>query len=549
MAKFNVGDLVIGTRSSHAVARDGLLCVVKQVPRWNNVDMKVEVVGGKKYYANLWYNVYQNQFDAITLEEYLGRYPDAVIDYGKLDLDPPMKKDVQLHMDMSKSYAITEDERNGLVADICNWFDSIGKKYKKEAIERIVDKWVQEKGWIIEIFKKHPNYNGKYQIVFSEDYPRKFDVAGVQSFARWINNNRSETLRNHQYKTTAFGYNEAVRSYKKLRDVRDYMRDLSREYHCADVRVNGRTIDDVVREMEYFEDIIRRYNDLRDKVYIAGEFAYEKKAYEIYERLRLLSGNIDRLLSTNITEEDTVRLKSCFPNEKINITVGRKLSRTINEIMHYTGMSEIPGYEKAFAAYSDAVNPVAIKRYTVLSVHPIDYLTMSDGNSWHSCHSIRRDGAYHSGTLSYMLDRASFVYYTVDSKYNGNEIEKQPKITRCMFHMGNEKLVQGRVYPQSMDSDNDTYLVVRNIVRRVLATALGIADDWTIQKGTSACDKEVTTKGTHYPDYLHSRGCNVSRIKRRDRYTTARKITVGARPICIRCGKEHNGRYIKCSYC
>ena len=56
-------------------------------------------------------------------------------------------------------------------------------------------------------------------------------------------------------------------------------------------------------------------------------------------------------------------------------------------------------YDK-FAKYADSINPIKVKRHTVLSVHPIDYYTMSFGNSWTSCHcsASRCTGRDSSGT-------------------------------------------------------------------------------------------------------------------------------------------------------
>ena len=548
MANFNVGDLVIGTRSNHTVARNGLLCVVTQSFRWSSY-MKVAIVGGPKYYAGLNYEVYKSNFDAITLDEYKKLYPNAFINYGEIGENNLSEANVQLHMDMSKRYEIGTEEKNELIDDVCNWLKEVGRSYTRDAVERIIDEWVKNKGWIIEIFKKHPNYNGKYQIVFDQDYQRGFDFSLVNKFSRWIANNNSTIISNNQVKVTAYAYNEAKRNINRIKDIIEYFDDIKHDFGL-NATINRCSKDEFVERLEYFKEIIDIYNTKQrnGEIVIKGNYAYSKEAYEIFVALDHLAGYLSEFKNKNLTETDVEVIKAIFKDKKINAVAGRKLSRMINEIMHYTGMSDLPEYEKAFADYSDAVNPVAIKRFTVLSVHPIDYLTMSNGNSWSSCHSVVKHGGYNSGTISYMLDPSSFVYYTVDKRYKGNTIEREPKITRCMFHMGNERLVQGRVYPQNTDKDADTYLVIRNIVRRVLSTAMNIADDWTIRKGTANCISQITSHGTHYRDYNHVDLCNVSRIKRKDAYQSNKKITVGADPICIKCGKRHRRSEINCCY-
>lgn len=45
-----------------------------------------------------------------------------------------------------------------------------------------------------------------------------------------------------------------------------------------------------------------------------------------------------------------------------------------------------------------------------LSVHPLDYLSISENNhNWRSCHSL--DGDYRAGNLSYMLDESTIICY------------------------------------------------------------------------------------------------------------------------------------------
>ena len=56
-----------------------------------------------------------------------------------------------------------------------------------------------------------------------------------------------------------------------------------------------------------------------------------------------------------------------------------------------------------------------IEGYLHLSVHPMDFLAMSENNSsWRSCHSL--DGDYRAGNLSYMVDGTTIVAYLASDK-------------------------------------------------------------------------------------------------------------------------------------
>jgi hypothetical protein len=149
-----------------------------------------------------------------------------------------------------------------------------------------------------------------------------------------------------------------------------------------------------------------------------------------------------------------------------------------------------------------------------------------------------------------MLDESTFVFYTVDKSYDGNEYELQPKINRNMFHMGNDKLIQGRVYPQATDGAVSIYKQIREIAQKVVSDCLEVPNMWKNVKGTSECGKMVCSKGTHYRDYVNFSDCNVSYLKGTDDAINKEIITVGHTPICPNCGHTHNEEEsIECGAC
>ena len=247
-----------------------------------------------------------------------------------------------------------------------------------------------------------------------------------------------------------------------------------------------------------------------------------------------------------VTEEMLGLIKVDYPDFKG--AVGQKTSRAMNKLFCMLGFDKHPDYNREFAKYADALNPLTITRHTIISINLIDYLTMSFGNSWASCHTIDKtnkrgmpnsySGCYSSGTLSYGLDPSSIVFYTVDADYNGNEFYFEPKINRQMFHFGEDKLVQGRLYPQSCDFGfGDSYTQFRNIMQGVFAQCLGVPNLWILKTGTGACyDAIIDGGGTNYKDYYHFDQCNVSILKNSE---NENRIEIGAEPICIECGYRH----------
>ena len=254
-------------------------------------------------------------------------------------------------------------------------------------------------------------------------------------------------------------------------------------------------------------------------------------------------------------------------NKNYKLRTNMKASKAIGKICREEGWDKLPDFNKEYAAVCDALNPLKVTRHTVISLHPVDFLLMSNGNSWSSCHYIdwadEDPGCYSAGTISYMLDRHSFLFYTVDASYNGDEIERHKKLQRQVFGYNDEVLAQLRLYPQSCDSGAEhVYDNIRAIVQKVVAECLDKPNYWMKSKKDV---EEVCRKGAGaqcYPDWRKcnpgGEHCSISTLKDRENGKEDREIVFGARPICIECGCEHttenninccNSVYYECEDC
>lgn len=375
---------------------------------------------------------------------------------------------------------ITENERNYLLNSMEDLLYEYDYEYTTSALNAIIDRWADRKSDLIQAFKNHPNYlDGQFMIAFDTDYERVVNKQGSRDFSAYLTNKCCKP---------------------------DFISNLPKE------------IDE------------RRMKDLCS--YLPSD----------------ICGFIDNLASIasrTITDETANTINEMMPN--VHAHSGEKTSRVVNRICTYLGYNKFEDYNREFAKYADSLSPLKIRRHTILSINPLDYLTMSFGNSWASCHTIDKDnkrgmpnsyeGQYSSGTMSYMLDRVSMVFYTVDSSYDGEEYWNEPKINRQMFHYGEEKLIQGRLYPQNNDYEGEDYTPNRNIVQKIIADIYEFPNLWTVKKGTEASCEYVCTDGTHYPDYRHFQKCSISRQKGSE---NEKCITVGARPICVECGCSHD---------
>lgn len=254
-------------------------------------------------------------------------------------------------------------------------------------------------------------------------------------------------------------------------------------------------------------------------------------------------------------------------NENFKLRTNMKASKAIGKICREEGWDKLPEYNSKYSDVCNALNPIKAKRHTCISVNQVDFLLMSNGNSWHSCHDIGESGdagCYSSGTISYMLDNHSFLFYTVDASYDGNEIELEKKIQRQVFGYNDEVLAQLRLYPQSNDCGaKKVYDDIRAIVQKVVADCLGKNNLWIKSKNDT---EDVISHGrgaTCYPDWRHgnpgAEHCSISTLKERANGKDDREIVFGAKPICIECGYTHydeesisccsNGNYEYCHDC
>ena len=149
-------------------------------------------------------------------------------------------------------------------------------------------------------------------------------------------------------------------------------------------------------------------------------------------------------------------------------------------------------------------------------------------------------GCYCGGTESYMLDESTIIVYTLPSDFDGEHPEYEDKIKRCVFYLGEDKLIQSRVYPDGRDGGEASLAGdIRKAVQKTVSELWEAPNYWENKQGVRACESVIITKGVHYEDYSNYEDCNVSFMKRIDGYKNKKMIVVGHNPICPECGSVH----------
>lgn len=157
-----------------------------------------------------------------------------------------------------------------------------------------------------------------------------------------------------------------------------------------------------------------------------------------------------------------------------------------------------------YTQYADAMNPLELKRQVLISVNPADFLGMSIGNSWNSCHDIRNSGGWQAGCSSYAYDKQTIIMYTVEANTPEDEITKASKLSRQLIFWNGSVLFPCRIYPQCTDGDSEVYAQFRQIIEEVMATCLGVPNLWKKVCDNAGEDCSFISEGRQYKDYSSS---------------------------------------------
>lgn len=204
----------------------------------------------------------------------------------------------------------------------------------------------------------------------------------------------------------------------------------------------------------------------------------------------------------------------------------------------------IPGklvddYQTKFSMF---IQKFKVHGKAVVSIDPMDYLTMSVNNSgWRSCHIIS-NGIHKAGCVSYMLDESTAIGYTTDKeikatrKYEGLSYDN--KIWRQCVHIGENFALQARQYP-GLNPSNGTSVgeLLRDMFNEFYDT-----DSFSYEpKERDAIVKyQHDNEGNAYNDircgsFYDGGGL----ISSEDISTLEDRIEINAKAICCRCGERH----------
>ena len=218
-----------------------------------------------------------------------------------------------------------------------------------------------------------------------------------------------------------------------------------------------------------------------------------KEAEKRYSIPQLETGYIYGCFCRSDVIDDRVRNGVKFKAEDkkgtLQIQAGMKPIRAMQKVIQYFGWTHLnEGFEKFRIQHSMVLNEKMVKGYICISIHPLDFITMSDNSSdWSSCMSWREAGCYHVGTVE-MMNSNNVVCAYIESKtpfkfgrlskpdHVGEEWEWNNKKWRQLIYVTKDIIVGGKSYPYA--NENFTKEVIK-ILRELAQENLG----WTYSFG------------------------------------------------------------------
>lgn len=221
---------------------------------------------------------------------------------------------------------------------------------------------------------------------------------------------------------------------------------------------------------EFYNCIDYRWSKGNDFVYSYGNFLLDKGNIDVfggeYEETKYHVKNLDDILTlrsftlfeqlhSNIYSGETFTVYA-DDGQSLLINKGTKISKLLGKLAKFFNLS-LDDYERFRIAHSQFLNQEIISGTLCFSIHPLDYLTMSDNDcDWDSCMSWREEGDYRAGTVEMMNSPCVIVAYlkaSNDMSWGGN-CQWNSKKWRQLYIITENLISDIRQYPWHNDELN-----------------------------------------------------------------------------------------------
>lgn len=256
-------------------------------------------------------------------------------------------------------------------------------------------------------------------------------------------------------------------------------------------------------------------------------------------------------------------VKMSYNGKSVTISTDMKLTkilRKVNELL------EVPGFEEFLTVRSRILNTSKLKGTLCISIHPLDYMTMSDNNcDWSSCMSWYHEGEYRQGTVEMMNSPYIVVGYLKSSESMIiDDGEWNSKKYRSLYYVSPNVITNIKGYPyKSIPVDKEVITWLKRLVENAY-------DDIKYQDNIidfNSTDNDFILEPVTNLMYNDCFGCKDNQTRHiaylaKGNTTTIFDFCYSGPRQCMQCGQTYVGFYdesslvcdecniqIRCEYC
>ena len=207
---------------------------------------------------------------------------------------------------------------------------------------------------------------------------------------------------------------------------------------------------------------------------LSNEYPIQTNCKEHYDQTVLFEWFIRRLFGDEcLIENNAVSACSYYDtftkliigDKKYTISPDMKPIRFIGKLCKDFNIS---GFEEFREAHSQVLNEKNDTDTIYLSIHPLDFMTMSESSTWSSCMNWNNDGDYRMGTVEMMNSPCVVVAYRVHKNdYRFGEFTWNDKRWRELFIVTDKIISEVKPYPSNNESLTNVILVeLRRLAKR-----------------------------------------------------------------------------------
>ena len=235
-----------------------------------------------------------------------------------------------------------------------------------------------------------------------------------------------------------------------------YQKDISNIYKTP-----------AIWDLSDYEWVLKYIDEDIKNPFVRESFKWIDQALPDRTKAYFVAKEFSRLLSYSNMENGKTLREYEFPHLNLTIPANTKTMKSILRVIKALNFPYMEEFEKFRNDISNLNSNKSMKTNLVLSIHPIDFMTMSDNNcDWTSCMSWSRSGMYSTGTVEMMNSNvAAIAYFESKTPYEVCEMNIPNKSWRALTFIHKDIILVGKNYPYQYDPG--VYQILEQVMKLV----------------------------------------------------------------------------------